>query len=506
MHTKVATDEQALRPTDVNGGLMWHYAAGETVDTFSTPDSGFLVHFSRMGPNAVTAIDADDSGVPDIVESVNDVYGRVAVKYQLEMGYRAALGDGALPDNGGDGRFDVYLLNFGTGADGNFSVDQCPGNGDLCIGYIQQANDFSLFGYPNIITGTTVLGSHEYFHATQNAYSESQGVVIMEGTAVWAETQFDPTTNRADFNGFLSGYLSNPDRSLDSPPTGPVPAFAYGSAIFFQFLSEKFGPQIIRELWEHCEHGHGDPALPSDQATPHWMRQLDQLLQHSYGSSFAQAFREFATWNLFNGQTADAGVSYVDSAAYPKPAMTTETAPFMTGTALRVYYASTQYFLVHSTGRAQMAAVLDADTTGLMLVLATRRGGEIDSVTVPADVTASTPVDTSNSADLIVAVVNGAHEGSNGTLSVRPGLCIGSPDEIASCAGSGADGGIDAGMVPDAGAGGMDAGTDMDAGMQPPSPPTGCGCNAFPAPLLLAATLLLLGRRRDASPITNGAS
>jgi hypothetical protein len=297
----------------------------------------------------------------------------------------------------------------------------------------------------------------------------------------------------------LGGYLSSPDRSLDSPPTGPVPIFAYGSAIFFQFLSEKYGPDIIRKLWEHCEHGHGDPALPADVAAPYWMRQLDQLLQHSYGSSFAEAFRTFATWNLYNGQAVDAGTGYVSSAAYPKPAMTTVAAPYAPTNALRVYYASTQYFLVHSDGRAQMSAVLGGETTGLSLVLATRRGGKIDHVAVALDLAGAAPVDTSNSADLIVAVVNGAHEGSNGALSVRPTLCIGSPGELASCGGASA----------------TDGGT-TDGGLPPvpmtlePAAPKGCGCGSTGGDLALAAlalrAMLALGRWRSRGPSRTSAS
>jgi hypothetical protein len=212
------------------------------------------------------------------------------------------------------------------------------------------------------------------------------------------------------------------------------------------------------------------------------MRQLDQLLQHSYSSSFADAFREFATWNLYNGTAVDAGVSYADSAAYSKPAMTTEVAPFIATNPLRVYYASTQYFLVHYAGRDQMVAVLGGDTTGLMLVLATRRGGIIDSVQVASDVTRWTISDTSNNADFIVAVVNGAHEGSNGALSVRPTICIGAPSE---CAIEPPDAGSDGGMIT----------LPTPPDLTPPAK-TGCGCNASGAPLLLLALAGLTRRAR----------
>ena len=75
------------------------------------------------------------------------------------------------------------------------------------------------------------------------------------------------------------------------------------------------------------------------------------------------------------------------------------------------------YLLV--LGLCLLTAVLGGDTTGLSLVLATRRGGQIDSVSVPPDVTRWTPVDTGNSADLIVAVVNASMRKDKGLLTAE---------------------------------------------------------------------------------------
>lgn len=491
-----------LRPTDVGAGLMWQYRAQDVVEHFDS-DAGFRVHFTRAGPNAVPAADTNDSGVPDLVEAVARVYDAVADTYHGRMGYRRPASDALVPSNGGDGRFDIYLLDFALQSDGAFRVDTCTSaNPAVCQGYVVQENDFVGYGYPSAEAATRILGSHEYFHAIQAAYDNDQGTVISEGSAVWATEQFDPST--ADFEGFIHGYLDRPDRSIDSPPAGPVPTFAYGSAIFFEFLSEKYGVPLIRALWEAVENGHGLPSEPADVADPQWVIQLDALLRRDHGSSFAQAFTEFSRWNFFLGSAADAGTSYRNGAAYPQPATTAVTLPHRLALG-RYFYASTQFFSAPAQGRARVEAALaddpstaDDDTVGMTLWVAARRGGRTVALS-------DAGVDVQSGDDVLVAVVNTARAGNGGILSKRAGLCIGSPAEVTACratfstadAGSGQDAGpsVDAGVD----AGQADAGT---AERTLPAAPTllgpAGGCAAAPAAALAWAALLALGgvRRR----------
>lgn len=497
-----------LRPTDTSSSEMWRYQASDVVEQFDT-DGGFRVHFTRAGTNRVPAGDANDSGVPDFVEAVGGVYDAVAAKYQGSLGFRAPLGDATATSNGGDGRFDVYLLDFARSADGAFRVDGCStANPEQCFGYVVQENDFAGYGYPSATAATRILGSHEYFHAVQAAYDDNQGVVLSEGTAVWATEQFDPSTN--DLEGFVHGYLERTDRSLDSPPPGPVPTFAYGSAVFFQFLSERYDPALVRTLLERCVNGQGHPSEPGDVADPHWMVQLDALLKAEHQSSFAQAFLEFSTWNLWLGPAADAAVSYDNGAAYPLPTMTIVPVPYQV-LPLRVFYASAQYFRLSTGGRPAMTAALvddpasaEDDTRDLALVLAPKRANRNEAVKVLSDARAGTEtVDSPNAQELVVAVVNTARQGSGGVLSRRPGLCIGTPAEVLACRKAldpSVDAGQpDAGSTPDAGQPEPDAGT-LDGGTGLPPSPQGCGCGAG-APGLWSAALLVLAplfRRRRA--------
>lgn len=442
-----------VRPDTPGNNLLFRFEASDVVETFGSDGGNFLIHFTRQGPNAVPATDADSSGVPDFVEHVASVYEEVLLKYRDELGFRPPVSDEGLADNGGDGRFDVYLVDFAGSGDGNYQNDTCsPDNSSICAGYMVQENDFVGYGYPSTAIANRILGSHEFFHAVQAAYDKNQGSVIAEGTAVWATEQYDPSLN--DFEGFLSGYMQNTDRPLDTPLPGPVDPFSYGSAIFFEFLEEHYGPGTVRSLWERCENG------ANGNSDPVWFTELDPLLQEIAGVSFADAMVDFATWNLFTGTAADPERAYKSSAFYPSVKMNDETAPYFKDL-LRVYYSSAQYSRLEPDGRTEMTAALVAhptspdDTSDLALLLAVKRGSKYDPVVRVNDISAGLETINTDGADkLVVVVINTAQSGS----SRRPALCIGTTDEVADCAnavtgGSGTGG--SAGSGGSSGSGGL---------------------------------------------------
>lgn len=498
-----------VRPDTPGNGLLFKFDAGDVVESFGSDGGRFLVHFTRMGKNAVPDADADASGVPDFVEQVAAVYEEVLTKYQDDLGFRAPVGDEGLPDNGGDGRFDVYLVDFAGQGDGHYSNDKCgPGNDDVCAGYMVQENDYAGYGYPSTLVANRILGSHEFFHAVQAAYDIGQGSVLAEGTAVWATETFDPSLK--DFEAFLDGYLDNPDRPLDKPLPGAVDPFSYGAAIHFQFLTERYGDGMVRSLLERCENG------TSGVADPVWFEQLDPFLQAEAGVSFADAFTDFATWNLFTGKFADPTRSYDAGANYPGVKMTEVAAPFADD-ALRVFYASAQYYRANPGGRAAMTAALVAhdgtpeDASGLRLLLASRQGDIVGPVIEVADVGAgSETVDTAAAEKLVVVVVSGLTGGD----SRKPALCIGTVDEVAACrasilAGTGGAGGTGG----SGGAGGAGGAGGSGGGGGSETEPGGCACRVENGtrdrsrdardPSTLAALAALAGatylRRRRAS-------
>ncbi|MCC6557573.1 MAG: hypothetical protein IT372_31865 [Polyangiaceae bacterium] len=448
------------RPDTPGNDEQFNFDPGDVVETFGSPGGDFLIHFTRQGPNAVPAADADGSGTPDFVEQVAGVYDEVIVHYRDALGFRPPESDAAIPDNGGDGRFDVYLVDFAGIGDGAFRTDACGlGGPDVCAGYMVQENDYAGYGYPSALVANRILGSHELFHAVQAAYDAGQGSIMSEGTAVWATESFDPSLN--DFEYFIDGYLDNPDRSLDVPLPGPVDPFSYGSAIFFQFLEERYGGGAVRALWERAEDG------ANGVADPVWFTELDPMLAERAQATFAEAFVDFATWNLFTGSFADPARSYAEGAGYARVKIEEVAAPY--SDLLRVFHASAQYYRVPPAGRPSMAAALAPATPeqldGLSLLLLPEQGGAYGQVARVADLEAgSEAIDTSGADALVVVVVNGAQAGD----SRRPTLCIGTPDEVAACkaaaGGTGGGGG---------GGGGAGGGGDEEA---PGEDDGGCGC------------------------------
>ncbi|MBK9263318.1 MAG: hypothetical protein IPM54_26385 [Polyangiaceae bacterium] len=463
--------EAEVRPDTPGNGLQFNFDPGDVVESAPSASGKFLVHFTRNGPNAVPAADADMSGTPDFVEQVAGVYDEV-LSYYESLGFRPPRTDDGLPDNGGDGRFDVYLVDFAGIGDGTFQIDACDSlKKSQCAGYMVQENDYQGYGYPSTLVANRILGSHEFFHAIQASYDREQGSVFSEGTAVWATESFDPSLN--DFEWFIDGYTNNTGRSLDVPLPGPVDAFSYGSGLFFQFLEERYGAGTVRALVERTEDG------AFGETDPQWLGVTGKMLEAQAQTTFPEAFIEFATWNLFLGSKADPSRSYANCANYPLVKMEPVSAPYTD--LLRLFYASAQYYRAFPNGRAKMTAALTSaesamiETSDVTLLLVAERNGKYDSVVRVADVRAGAEEIDMTGADAFVTVAINTTTSGN---SRRPTLCIGSPEEVAECkksveqTGTGGAGGAGGG----GGAGGSGGGDPVT-----PDEPGSCGCRTVPS-------------------------
>lgn len=458
---------QGVRPTQPGG--TFGYETTDDVTHYDTPAGNFRVHYSRSGPNQVKPGDADDSGVPDFVEQAGAVYEDVLETY-LAWGFDAPPSDAMLPNNGGDGRFDVYLVDFAGVGDGHFSRDGCetarPG---VCAGHMQQENDYVGYSYPNTLVANRILASHEFFHAVQAGYNGDFGSAFNEGTAVWATERFDPSLR--DFEHFIDGYLDASERSLDSSPTGPVDPFTYGMGLFFQFLHEKYGDDAVLALHERLQ---GDPRV-----TQGWLAHVDDMLRAEHGSTFAEAMVAFTTWNMQTGRFATDGVGYEAASTYAELNYEDGAVPTVDDR-MRAFYASARTYraVTDAAGDKRVALAGDADDLeGLRLVVGVREALALTDVQAGADTVDITTG--SQGAHLHIAVVNTALSGS----SKKPALCAGTPDAVAACVAA------HTGGAPDAGPSG-------DGGPDAPEQP---GCNqAGPGPFVgLAGLLLAWAARRQ---------
>ncbi|MBK8170193.1 MAG: S8 family serine peptidase [Sandaracinaceae bacterium] len=464
----------------------------DIVESLASPGGSFRIHYTRAGSNAVPATDTDLSGVPDYVEFVATTYDAVLAFYE-SLAYRTPIDDVAVPtDHGGDGRFDVYLVDFGGSADGAFRRELCAG-ADGCSGYMLQENDFAGCRYPSREYGARLLASHEFFHAIQAAYDgelSAQGSVLSEGTAVWASEQFDAT--QFDVEGFASAYFDRSDKSLGVDPIGPVQSFSYGSGVFFEFLSQNYDVDLIRLLWDEV---HANPSQP-------WLSSLDYVLVAHETTDLESAFVEFAQWNWFTDARAQAGVGYAQAIDLPLVHETASPLPFE-DTSIRLQPASVRYFRIAlgapspvtvrlaSSAPAASVHILYTTLAGTTVQSAVELALPSDSVTVP-----------SNADSLLLALIDARTEGSGQVVS----LCV------ATTASDGCDSlneEVDA-SVPvscDGGAScdGEDASAEVDAG--PPSiDSSGCSVAAAPSKtpgwplfgLTLVLTIAFTRRRRPA--------
>ncbi len=323
--------------------------------------------------------------------------------------------------------------------------------------------------------GPQLGSSHEFFHAIQAGYDVRRGPILEESTAVWGTEQFNPSLD--DFEGFVSGYLTRPDRSLDQVQTGPVDAFSYGAALWWQFLTERRDREVVRRMWTACNEDDGSTA---------WLDLLDAMLQHDYASSFAAEYTEFSAWNLYTAARASSARAWANGAQYPLVTMTVAALPF-SDEEVRLFHASTRYYRSAPMERAAITAAFvplpdaPADAlANLSLRLAVRRGNTVDPPRALASLTAGTEtVDSSSATEVIALLTNTATSGQSRT----PGFCMGTVEEVAACRAAllGDAGVTDAGATD---ASVTDAATDVATDAAPttdggaPSPDTGCACAA----------------------------
>jgi hypothetical protein len=389
------------RPTSPSADLP-RFDPSEQVESEVSPGGRFRLHFTRAGLNAVTASDANGNGIPDAVDTVAQTYDRVAAFY-AGLGYRTPPSDAGLSgDTGGDGLFDVYLLDFAGRADGAFRTETCQSPESPCPGYMLQENDFAGYHYSSFAEAVDTLASHEFFHAVQAAYRPNLGNVAVEGTAVWATERFSPPLE--DLEAFSSAYLERPDRSLVLDPDGPS-SFAYGGALFFQFLSERFDDRVILSMWQESVRA---PAA-------HWAVLLDTALHNGWSTDFDSAFTEFASWNMATGSRASPGQGYARGGGYeeisPAPVSLPVDMP-----SVRLAPAAARYFEL-AGGSPNLSVGFqpqdEAGAAGLHLLVAVVGNDarlQVTRVDGPGPLLAQ--VSAPSATRVLVALVDGRHEGT----------------------------------------------------------------------------------------------
>jgi len=290
---------------------------------FVSPDSFFMIHYDTASAHSVPPEDEDFSGVPDYVENLalySDSSYRMEV---LQMGYLP-------PPPDGDGKYDIYTLDLGTGLYG-YAEPESPGPAPWTdyTSFIVVHRNFLGFPPNNDPDGIQkgamkATIAHEFHHAIQFGYNASSSgrIWFMEITSTWMEeVVFDPVD---DNYNYLPAFFTEPHTPLTN--TG---IHMYSSFIWNQYLAQNFGPDLIRQAWQE------NISFAAAQA-------LDRVLQNR-SSNLGKEFSRFALWNFYTGSRDD-GQHYEEGSFYPEMVLHHNAGgPVISGRSRSIFALAAQY-------------------------------------------------------------------------------------------------------------------------------------------------------------------
>jgi len=235
-------------------------------DGFTLDSEHFRIHYTLNGDDAVPERDANSNSHPDYVE---EVARALEFAWYAEIEY---FGWAAPPSDeimGGNERYDIYLLNIlgddyagYTDSDLRDAVVGDNPNSSLIEetatrSFIVLDNDYAEYEEFQV-TGISLLeymrstAAHEFNHAIQFGYDgEEPHDWLWEATATWMEDQVFDSINETVHA--LPAVFKSPDtcqlaeggekRVEDSDHW-------YGMWILMRYLSERYGDEAVRRIWE----------------------------------------------------------------------------------------------------------------------------------------------------------------------------------------------------------------------------------------------------------------
>lgn len=250
-----------------------------------SPSGFFRIHYNNTGTDAVQY---------DIQE-----FARAADSaYSFEIGYLGFLPPP--PDNGegGDDRYDIYVMETGNLYGGTEFTLGTNGKGSS---YMKVHYSFAGGFYTHGIDAARVTVAHEFHHAIQigGYIFREEDTWFYELTSTAMEEFVFNTVD--DYHAYLNSYFSKPETPLDG---GGIRQLAgYDVAIWNLFLQEKFGFDIFRRQWE---------LMPQMRA----MLAISQSISER-SAVFTTVYNEFGIWSYFTGKRAVPGKYFKEAAEYP---------------------------------------------------------------------------------------------------------------------------------------------------------------------------------------------
>ncbi len=241
---------QAGRPTDPGTGVygLPNYQVAEE-PPYCTED--VCVHWVATTADAPPNLsDGNDPGtVPDAIETVASGLQHAHDHMTDTLGWREPVPDGAL--GGGTDLVDFYVKRLDNRASGVAVRDDAAEQEDGLRPQGFVILESVTLGPGNLGFAQRKLGPHELQHLIEYAYDGYFESWNGESTAEWAAAQSDGSY--ALFPQFASAWAGStefPVLGVRDPQTGYPPPKGYVDVVWQRWLSDRFGTEVVRGVWE----------------------------------------------------------------------------------------------------------------------------------------------------------------------------------------------------------------------------------------------------------------
>jgi hypothetical protein len=265
----------------------------------------FRIHYDTIGVDTPALLDGVGGRVSGTAHAFADsalaAFERAWEAIVDGLGYAAPPAD----TSGGGPEYDIYVTDLTAGLFGQTVLESIipgPAQNERWQTFLEIDNDFAALRTPGI-AGLRITAAHEFYHALQvGSYGiwDDAEFYFYELSSVWMETVLEPGIE--DYLYDLPQYFANfSGRSLT---TITSTYRGYERSIFAMYLDQRFGRDVLREVWA---------ALRGTRV----LNALDQALSDR-GSSLRNAYREFALWNHRTRDRAAGTATYLRAWRFPR--------------------------------------------------------------------------------------------------------------------------------------------------------------------------------------------
>jgi hypothetical protein len=266
-------------------------------------------YYDTSGTDAAQMIDSSFNPIPNSADRYIDSAGVIfnhVWHTEIEL-----LHYSPPPLDDSDGTYHVFVHNLDIGLYGQTDPDPDPidaGTPPRFKTHIEIDNDYlpSEDYYTYGIPALEVTAAHEFHHAIQfgsYGFWGDQDRYFYEITSTWMEDVVYTDINdyyqyqSNDFSAF--SQFGRPDLRF----TLSDGSIEYSRSIWGKYIEKRFSRDLMRTTWQFMRQ------VPSIMA-------IDRALQTA-GSSFREAYLEFAFWNLNTGPQCDTTRYYSEGKNYP---------------------------------------------------------------------------------------------------------------------------------------------------------------------------------------------